>query len=42
MLSHLDKEHVTKSGTGTLKDFALNMNYGVYFYVRKFRKYAVL
>lgn len=40
MLSHLDKEHVTKSGTGTLKDFALNMNYGVYFYVRKFRKYA--
>ena len=40
MLSHLDKEHVTKSGTGTLKDFALNMNYGVYFYVRKFRKYV--
>lgn len=40
MLSHLDKEHVTKSGTGTLRDFALNMNYGRYFYVRKFRKYT--
>lgn len=40
MLSHLDKEHVTKSGVASLSDFALADNYGKYFYVRKFRKFA--